>query len=385
MRNMTKELVCHGDKQRIRCKLDNEDFGYLPSSNVKFNLITKNNLTEVDIATDKKKGFYIRVVPDEHSTIECDKEFGKYGLELRCQALGPHTPDFPDIWEQITELDALKEPPDEVKEKLYEIYNHVLNESFPDIKDRIDYIKLFVAPKLSGSAATAVTKGWVYDEQHTIRSVPLWIALNPDELDHITDDPIVQDRVKMDLIHELVHVKRHLENQFTTDRGEEEGETVTEALARGDWVIRINYPFPDGYIEQIVYVKRCILPKQYCFENLKQARDFEEFNYELVTGEQKPKPLNPETTPDWDEIEKRIPVAPIVDMIRGMEGSYNVLRDVNEYWVITQSPSGKKYLYTIADLHIDHKSLGFTEVIEDVDKLDALKGNEDIEKIWDAA
>jgi len=376
---MHQSLICYGDSKKINCRLGDHDYGYLPVSNVLFDLSTKNNLSSVSISIDKKKGYYIHIDPDEESSIICNKEFGKYGMELRCKAIGPHTPDFPEIWEHIIDIDEIQEAPDEVKDKVHELYDQVLNESFPDIKDKVDYLKIFVVPKLKGKQY-AYSKFWVTDDNEVY---PLIIGYSPEEFEDIDTDPVVQQRFIMDTIHELTHIRRAFGNKYTLDVGTEEGETIAESLVRGDWVIRINYPFPDGYVEEIVYVKRCVLPKQYCFESLKDARDFEEFNYELISGEDKPKTLNPQNTPDWDDIESRVPVAPIVDMLRGMEGSYNVLTDISEYWLITTSPSGKRYLYKISDLHIDGQRLSYTDVLEGIDELDAIQGNEDIEKIWD--
>lgn len=70
-------------------------------------------------------------------------------------------------------------------------------------------------------------------------------------------------------------------------------------------------------------------------------------------------------------------------MLRAMYGSYNPITDVKEYWVILESPGGEKYMYTIADLHVDNEKLTFADVIDTVESLDAIKDKEDIKAIWD--
>ncbi len=373
-----KELICSGNNYHITCKLGDKQFTKMPVDNVKFDLSTVNNLKKVSIES-KKGSYYIRIAPDEKSEIICNEEFGDYGLELRCKAIGPHTPDFGEIWDLIVDMDEMYEPPEEVKETVEKLYKETIDKSFPDVKDRIDYLKVFVIPKLKGS--DALTKWWFDDDGKVF---PLYIGFGEKDFDNINDDKVTQEKFVLDLIHELTHVERIMGKKFNPwDRGVEEGETVAESLVRGDWAIRIHYPFPDGDVEQIIYVKHCVLPKQYCFKTLKQAREFEEFNYEMITGESKPKPLNPENTPDWSEIEARIPVSPIVDMLRGMYGSYNPITDVKEYWVILESPGGEKYMYTIADLHVDNEKLTFADVIDTVESLDAIKDKEDIKAIWD--
>jgi len=375
-----KTLVCSGKLSRLRCKLDGEDLTPLPADNIKFDLSTINNLSEVK--NDYKKGsYYIEVKADENSEIVCHEEWGKYGLEIRCKAIGERTADYPEIWETITELDEMREIRDEEsRKKAYKLFKEVLGRSFPDIKDKVDFLKPFEVPKLEKYGVGAYTKLWI-DEQSG-RVYPLVVGYNPETTENLAEDETAQKLFLLDTIHELTHVARAIEGRYKTDVGEEEGETYTEALVRGDWAVRVTYPLPHGEVEEIIYVRRCILPKQYCFETLKDAREFEEFNYELVTGREKPEPVTPEA-PDWSEVEKRLPVAPIVDMIRGMKNSYNVLTDVHEYWVEVTSPTGKKYLYKLADLHVDGETLDFMEVLDLIDDLDAIKNNEDIEKVWD--
>jgi hypothetical protein len=377
-----KSLRCIGTLARLKCRLDGKDFTPLPADNVKFDLTTINNLSKVK--SDYKKGVYsVEITADDESKVICNEEFGKFGLELRCKALGGRTADFPEIWETVIELDEMYEVSGKDAEVAYGIFNQVLEQSFPDIKDKVDYLKIFVIPKLDKYGAGAVTKAWIEEEDDgRYRVYPLVIGFSESDIDGLSEDKIVRDTFTLDLIHELSHVARELEGRYKIDVGEEEGENYTEALVRGDWVIRSKYPLPHGEVEEVIYAKKCILPKWYCFESLRDARDFEEFNYELVTGEEKPKPVTPES-PDWDEIEERIPVAPIVDMLRGMKGSYNVLTDVKEYWLEVTSPTGKKYLYHVADLHVDHKELSFAKVLEMVDELDSVKNNEDVEAVWD--
>jgi len=375
-----KVLECIGSLSKIKCKLDNKSFTPLPADNIKFDLSTVNNLSEI---RNRYSGgeYHIKVVADETSHIICNEEWGEYGLEVRCKAVGLRQPYFSDIWETIIDLDEMSEIKDEKdREKAYELFNVVKEKSFPEIAQRIDYLKPFVVHHLKKVGAGAVTKLWVDDKTGEV--YPLYIGYNPENLEDLAEEETTQKLFILDTIHELTHVERAISGKYTLDVGTEEGETYTEALVRGDWVIRVNYPTPHGEVEEIVYVKKCILPKQYCFKTLKDARDFEEFNYRLVTGREKPEPVTPET-PDWSEVEKRIPVAPIVDMIRGMKGSYNVLTDVHEYWLVVTSPSGKRYMYMVADLHVDGKKLDFISVYEMIDELDAIKGNEDVEEIWD--
>jgi len=377
-----KVLICSGTTTKLKCKLDDKEFPSLPAENVKFDLTTVNNLKKVE--NDYYRGkYYIEVEADENSYIICNEEFGKYGLELKCKAIGERTSDFPEAWEAITDLDEMYEPEGEDAKVAYDILENVLKTSFPEIKDKIDYLKIFVVPKLDKYGIGAVTKSWLEkNEDGTYTIYPLFIGFSEDDIEDLAEDETTRKQFVLDLIHELSHVARELEGRYKLDVGEEEGENYTEALVRGDWVIRVTHPLPHGEVEEIVYVKKCILPKQYCFESLKDARDFEEFNYELVTGEEEPKPITPES-PKWSEVEKRIPIAPIVDMIRGMKGSYNVLTDVKEYWVEVTSPSGKKYLYHLADLHIDDRYVDFMRVLDLVDELDAIPKNEDIEEVWD--
>jgi len=375
-----KVLECSGKLSRLKCRLDDKPLTPLPADNIRFDLSTINNLSEVRNSYSKGE-YYIRVVADESSHIICEETWGDYGLEIRCKAIGERTPFFSDIWETIVDMDEMYEIKDEKdREKVYELFNTVLEKSFPDIADRVKYLKPFVVPKLADIGAGAYTKLWLDEKSGKV--YPLAVGYNPNDIDGISEDETTQKLFLLDTIHEFTHVDRAITGKYTLDVGTEEGETYTEALVRGDWVIRINYPLPHGEVEEVIYAKKCILPKQYCFKTLKDARDFEEFNYKLVTGREKPEPVTPET-PDWSEVEKRIPVAPIVDMIRGMKGSYNVLTDVHEYWLVVTSPSGKKYMYMIADLHVDGEKLDFISVYEMIDELDAIKGNEDVEEIWD--
>jgi len=374
---MSKVLKCRVRGERISCRLDDEVFPAMPIGNALFDVTTINNLEEVKpIVTKRISSIELRA--DDESEIFCNEEFGKYGLELRCRAEGKHTPDFPETWEWIAELDEIKETPVEKREFVQAIFDRVVEESFPDVKDRMDYLKVYVVPKLKEVNAGAIT----HFQSAEDKWLPVYIGINPDNLEETEEDKVARDLLVLDLIHALTHVERGLKGEFKEEVGLDEGGTYAEALARGDWAVRTRYPFPHGEVESVVYVERCILPKQYCFETLKEARDFEEFNYELITGEEKPKPVTPES-PKWDEIEARIPIAPVVDMLRAMKGGYNPLRDASEYWVLGTSPSGRKYLYHISDLHFDKEELEFVEVIEGIDELDVLRGEEDIEKVWD--
>lgn len=379
---MGKTLKCIGTMERMKCKLDEQEYSTLPSPNVKFDVTTINNVSKVE-NTQKKGTMYVAIAieADKESEIICNEDFGKYGLELRCKAIGKRTASFPEIWEEIADLDNMKELEGDAAKKANKILENILEQSFPEVKDKIDYLKIFVVPKLEKYGVSAVTKSWIEEEDDGYQIYPIYIGF-ASYINNIHEDEYAKKLFELDLIHELTHVARELEERYKFDVGEEEGETYTEALARGDWKVRVRYPFPHGEVEEVIYAKRCILPKQYCFESLKDAREFEEFNYELVTGEEEPKPITPKSL-KWSEIEKRIPVAPIVDMIRGMKGSYNVLTDVHEYWMVVTSPSGKDYLYHVADLHVDHKQLDFIKAVETIDNLDGLLGNEDIEEVWD--
>jgi len=374
-----KRLICSG-KATLKCKLGEEEFTPLPPDNVVFDQATLNNLSRIRNHFDRKSGYYIEIEADDDSFIVCEEKFGDKGLELACKAIGERTPDFYEIYENITDLDEMYEPPEEVREYAYKLFEQVIENHFPDMKEKLDYLKPFAVPKLKKYGAHSVRKAWI-DESGRVYN--LYIGYDPDEFENIDESPYMQQQFILDTIHELTHAVRVLDERFSIETGVEEGETYTESLIRGDMVIRVKYPFPHGEVEEVVYAKRCILPKQYCFETLGEARDFEEFNYELVSGEEKPRPLDPTTTPDWDEIVARIPIAPIVDMMRGMKGSYNVLTDVKEYWIEVTSPNGKKYLYTLADLHVDHRALSFVEAIETIDELDAKTGDEDIESVKD--
>lgn len=371
-----RSLVCTGTTKQIKCKIGTKEFKKLPKDNVKFNMSTLNNLSSVN-QVSTKEGYMTTVTPDKHSMISCDEDWGKFGQELHCKAEGPRELQQAPAWENITQLDQMKELEGENAEKAREIFNNVLEESFPTYKDKFENFKIFEVPKLKG-AAYAYSKLWVTDDN---KVYPVIIGFSGEGLEDL-DDETNQERFKMDLIHELTHISRVYGQKYEMkDVGVEEGETMTEALVRGDMKIRLHYPSPHGPVEEIVYVPQCLLPDQYCFESLSDAREFEEFNYEMVSGEEKPRPMN-KNTPDWEEIEKRIPIAPIVDMMRGREGSYNPLTDVSTYHVVTQSPSGKKYLYYLADLHIDNQELSISDVLEGIDEFDAMKRNESVERVW---
>lgn len=369
-----KSLICSGTRDTMRCRLDSRDLPTLPANNIQFSLTTSNNLSSVDSDYMKKTSQYrVQVDADKDSSIFCREDRGKYGLIMRCRAKGPNTPNFPDTWEPIIDLDSFHEVESEAVKSEFQ---SVIEESFPERKEELSKLKPFRMLHLKGSSIYGLTRYWI-DESG--RMYPVMLAFNPDVMDEIEEEK-VRNEFRMTAIHELTHVSRWYGDKYSLEAGKEEGETVTESLIRGDWKVRIRHPTPHGYVESIVYVPHCALPDKYCFDSLKEARDFEEHNYELVSGEEKPKAINPENTPDWSKIESKIPAAPAVDMLKHMHGSGDS-KDVVEWWINTRSQGGNEYLYSVYDLRVDGEEVSQSEALEVVDEADARVEDENVQEV----
>jgi len=373
---MPNTLECKAiDYDTLKCKYNNKEHE-TKMDKLLFDITTFNNLKELSVSGRAKFRLYgdeIKIIPDENSYLIC--EYKNETEEIKCRAIGKRTMRKTATWERLLDLPQVREPNEKEQEILNKIIEEVYNE-FPDIEDKIDYLKIYVSPDL-GKQVYAVTTFAKMDNTW----IPFTVAISEHGMANSLKDERSRKELFLDLTHELVHVKRAIENEMKGQVGIDEGETETEAIIREGMKIRLSIDEPHYNYEFAMLAKKCVLP--YCFDNLDEVRDFQEFIYELTTGITKPKPTNPENAPNWNEIEKRIPISPLIDVMRALSGEYNPLSDTKEYWIIATSPSGRKFMYHISDWWIDEDEMKYNEVIDIIDKLDAVKGDEDIEKIWD--
>jgi len=376
MTNTLNTLNCKAvDYDKLHCKYNDKEYE-VEMDKLLFDVTTFNNLKELSVrgrARFRLYGEEINVVPDEDSYLICG--YYRDSEEVRCRVIGKRTMKRAPIWERLLDLPQVREPTDEKAELVEEILDKVYDE-FPDLEEKTDYIKLYTSPDLGKQLYAATIFSRTDDTW-----IPFAVMISEHGLAESLKDEESKKKLFLDLTHEFVHVKRAIENEMKKEVGTDEGETETEAIIREGMQVRLTIDEPHYNYEFAMLAPKCILP--YCFDSLEEVRDFQMFVYEFTTGYEKPRPANPENTPHWDEIKKRIPIAPLVDVMRAVSGDYNPIADTKEYWIVATSPSGRKFLYHLSDWWIDDDTMTYDEVIEIVDKLDALREDEDIEEIWD--
>ena len=373
-----KLLTCEAiSPEEFECKLG-ENSWKVRMENALFDIGSLNNLKRVSFKGKAKFRLYaskIELETTDNAEILCN--YDNKEEKLYCKAVGPYDSYYTEDYDSLLVIPSFREPttPEE-QEVLNNTYQEALSE-FPPLQEKMGWMRVFISPELDKNNIYAVT--FFSFVENELRPVTIFVSNK--SVSRAIESEDGRKLLLTDLIHELTHVYRGVSGEAKPDLAEDEAETYAEELVPGTLPIREELDVPTGVAEEGMLAPRCVLP--YCFKDLEEVHEFEKLNYEIMTGYEEWKPIYP-GTPEWEEVRKRAPFTPIADVVRVYYKGYHPDSDVNEYWVVVRSPSGKKYAYHLTDLRVDDESLDFVEVIETVDKLNLTKG-EDIEVIEDIA